>query len=258
MYDELYGLGVIGLIALVGSVTAACLIAAPYIGRKLGWTVPNRDRADYIIRAQATIIAVTGMLLAFSLVQVQGNLRHTDELVVREASSLNTLDRQLLRYGEQGAVLRPLLWDYAHSVIIDEWPALRQGQASPATSAKLTPLSLGAFQLEPQSSRQQTIYGEIIKSIDEIADQRENRVGAANLQLHWEFWLATILLGVILVGLNTAIEAVGYHTVSIAAQGFALALLASLVFYSDRPFKGNISVSPAPLVRALDIMRGRT
>ncbi len=258
MYDDLYGLGVVGLIALFGLVTVACLVSASHIGQKLGWTVPNKDSADYIIRAQATIITVTGIVLAFSLVQVQGNLRQTEELVAREASSCNTLDRLLLRYGDQGAALRPLLWAYTTSVINDEWPLLRQGQGNPATSARLALLSRGVFQLDPQSSREVAIYGEMIKSIDEIADERERRISAANLHLHWEFWMVTVFLALILVALSTPIEPVGYRTVSIGAQGLALALLAALVFYGDHPFQGNISVSPEPLVKVLDIMQART
>ena len=256
MFDELYSVGEIGLIALFGVVTVACLVIAPKIGQLLGWTVPNRDRADYIIRAQATIITVIGMVLAFSLVQTQGSLRQTEELVAREASALNNLDRLLLRYGDQGAALRPLLWTYATSIIEDEWPALRHGQRSPVTSAKLTPLTRAIFELDPQSGRQVTIYGEMIKSIDEMADEREQRVSVANLQLHSEFWIVTFLLGLILVALSTAIEAVAYHVVSIAAQGLAVALLAALVFCSDRPFKG-ISVSPAPIGKVLTIMHAR-
>jgi hypothetical protein len=258
LYDELYELGAIGLIALFGSVTAGCLVLAPYIGQKLGWTASNKDRADYVIRAQATLITITGIVLAFSLVQVQGNLRKTEELVATEASNLNNLDRLFLRYGDQGAALRPLLWAYTSSVIEDEWPSLRQGESSPRTSARLTPLARAVFQLDPQSGQQVTIYGEMIKSIDEITDGREHRINAANLQLHWEFWLVTFLLGLILVALSTAIEAVGYHAISIAAQGLGLALLAALVFYSDHPFKGNVSVSPAPLVKVLTIMHART
>jgi len=46
--------------------------------------------------------------------------------------------------------------------------------------------------------------------------------------------------------------------VSIAAQGLALALLAALVFCSDRSFEGNIAVSPSPIVNVLDIMKART
>jgi hypothetical protein len=257
--DLLYGLSEVGLIALLfGAMAIACFGFAPYIGQKLGWTVPNNDRADYIIRAQATLIAVTGMVLAFSLVQAQGNIRRAEELVAKEASIINTLDRLLLRYGEQGAALRPLLRSYTTSVIEDEWPALRDGQSSPACSARLTSLSDAVYQLDPQTGRQVTMYGEMIKSLDEMADEREHRISAANLKLHPGFWMITFLLGLILVALSTAIEAVGYHTASIAAQGLALALLAALVFSSDRPFKGNISVSPAPIVKALAAMSART
>jgi hypothetical protein len=212
LFDELYGLGEIGIIALFGTVSVACFVTAPYLGRKLGWTVPNKDRADYIIRAQATLITVTGIVLAFSLVQAQGHLRQAEELVAKEAATLNTLDRSLLRYGDQGVALRPLLWTYTKSVIEDEWPALRHGQRSPDTSAKLTPLSRAVFQLDPQSGRQVTIYGEMIKSIDEMADEREQRISAANLRLHSEFWLVTFLLGLILVALSTVIEAVAYRS----------------------------------------------
>lgn len=258
LYDELYGLGEIGIITLFGVVTVACFVAAPYVGRKLRLTVPNKDRADYIIRAQSTLITVTALVLAFSLVQAQGNLRKTEELVANEASTFNTLDRLLLRYGDPGAALRPLLWAYTASVIEDEWPALRQGQRSPRTSATLTPLSRAVFQLDPQSGHQVTIYSEMIKSIDEMADERERRVSAANLRLHPEFWLITFLLGLILVAFSTVIEAVAYHTVSIAAQGLALALLAALVFCSDRSFEGNIAISPSPIVNVLNIMKART
>jgi transposase len=258
LFDEFYALGEIGVIALFGAIAVACFVAAPYLGRKFGWTVPNKDRADYIVRAQATLITVTGIVLAFSLVQAQGRLRQAEELVAKEAATLNALDRLLLRYGDQGTVLRPLLWAYTTSVIEDEWPALRHGQRSPDTSAKLTPLLRAVFQLDPQSGRQVTIYGEMIKSIDEMTDEREQRISASNLRLHSAFWLVALLLGLILVALSTVIEAVAYHTVSIAAQGLALALLAALVFCSDRPFEGDISVSPAPIGEVLAIMNART
>ena len=255
----LYGLGgVAGTASLFGAVTVACFGLAPYVGQKLGWTVPDKDRADYIIRAQATLIAVSGMILAFSLVQAQGNIRRVEELVAREASTINTLDRLLLRYGRQGAEMRPLLWAYTTSVIEDEWPALREGQSSQVCSARLSSLSDAVYQLDPQSARQVTMYGEMIKSLDELADEREHRIGAATLKLHSGFWLVTCLLGLILVALSTPIEAVGYHTISIAAQGLALALLAALFFCSDRPFKGDISVSPAPFINVLAIVNTRS
>jgi hypothetical protein len=135
---------------------------------------------------------------------------------------------------------------------------LRQSKQSPATSAKLTPMSRAVFQLDPQPGRQTTIYAEMIKSLDDMADLREQRISAADVRLPAEFWAMALLLGLILVALSTVIEAVAYHTISIAAQGFALALLAALVFCSDRPFQGDISVSSAPIAKALTTMKART
>src|SRR5579862_2172061 len=111
MYDQLYALGDIGVLALFGGVSVVCFALAPLMGKRLGWTVPEKD-TDYIIRAQSTLITFTALILAFSLVQAQANHRKTEELVAKEASALNTLDRQLLRYGEQGAALRLALWGY--------------------------------------------------------------------------------------------------------------------------------------------------
>ena len=258
MYDKLYALGNIGIIALFAGVTAVLFLIAPLIGRKLGWTVPNKDRADYIIRAQSTLITFTALILAFSLVQAQGNLRKTEELVAKEASTLNTFDRQLLRYGEPAASIRPLLWAYTASVIDDEWPSLKDGEHNAATSAKLTPVSRAVFQLDPQPGRQTTIYGELIKSLDDMSDSREQRISAADLRLPSEFWVMALLLGLLLLALSLVIEPVTHHTVSITAQGFALALLAALVFCSDRPFEGDISVSPVPIAKVLAIMKART
>jgi hypothetical protein len=57
--------------ALFGSSVVVCFLLGPRIGSRLGLTVPNKDRGDYVARAQMTIISFTAMILAFSLVQAQ-------------------------------------------------------------------------------------------------------------------------------------------------------------------------------------------
>ena len=59
------------------------------------------------------------------------------------------------------------------------------------------------------------------------------------------------------MGLAAVIDAKSHHTTAIAAQGLALALLTALVFCTNHPFRGDLSVSPAPLERALAVMRIR-
>jgi len=252
----LYGLSDVGIAALFGGVAVFAFVVTPLIGRLLGWTA-TKDGADYIVRAQGTLINFTALILAFSLVQAMANFRKAEELVAKEAGDINFLDRQLLRYGDQGAALRPLLWSYTSSIIGDEWPTLRDGQRSPATKAAFNQFAPKVFALEPSAGRQVAIYTDILKSLESLVDFREQRIAAANVRLPLLFWGLTIVLMTILVGLSTMIQPILFYTISTAAQGLAIALLAVLVFCVDRPFQGETSVSSEPLVKALVLMKER-
>src|SRR5947209_15572609 len=118
MLEQLYNWGDFWIAVTFGGGAVLCFVIAPFIGHLLGWTAPNKDRADYVVRAQGTLISFTALILAFSLVQVQGNLRKTEEAVAKEAGQMDILDRQLLRHGDPLAKeLRQRLWDYASRVV---------------------------------------------------------------------------------------------------------------------------------------------
>ncbi len=258
MLDWLRNLNEFWVAVLFGGSVVICFLLAPRIGSRLGLTVPNKDRGDYVARAQTTIISFTALILAFSLVQAQNNLRRTEELVAREASQFNGMDRLLLRYGDpRAAALRPALWTYLQSVVHDEWPALREGHRSQETGDALRPLSRAIFALDPQPGRQTTIYTELLKALDELSDLREQRIAAADIKLPNQFWYLSLALIVILVGLSVMVEPVYWHTVSLAAQGLSVALLAALVFGTDAQFKGYIAVSPNPIVKVFAVMQQR-
>jgi len=270
MRDWLYNVGDFWIYALFGGSAVVCFLLAPIIGNRLGLTVPNKDRGQetdashlgpfwHVAAAQEALVTLTAVVLAFSLVEVQDNLRKTEELVAKEAGQLNSMDRQLFRYGDpKVSQMRPLLWTYLESIVHDEWPALRAGSRSPRTTEAVQTLARAVFALDPQPGRQTTIYDKVLASLDEIADLREQRISASGLQLTREFWYLTFTLVAILIILSAMVEPVSYGMVSIAAQGVAIALLAALVFSTDSPFKGQISVSPTPLEHALTLMKGRT
>jgi Protein of unknown function (DUF4239) len=258
MLDRLYEIGDPWIIAMFSGVAVGCFVLAPIIGSKLGWTAPNKDRADYIVRAQATIISFTALILAFSLVQVHSNLRKTEELVDKEAAQLTLLNRQLTRYGDPGAnSLREQLLAYATSVVENEWPALRTGQENGETTKRMQTLMQDIYSLDPQPGRHATIFGEMLKALDALVDFREQRVAAAALRLPSTFWYLALVLIVTTVGLSTMIEPISHHTIGIAAQGFAIALLAALVFITDTPFMGDTSIQPTSFNKAIALIKAR-
>jgi hypothetical protein len=258
MFDPLYDIGDLWIVLIFAGFAVVCFVLGPLVGQRLGWTAPSKDRADYVLRAEATLISVTVLILAFSLVQVHGNLRRTEELIAKEAAQIDLMDRQLMRYGDpQVGALRQRLLAYAASIITDEWPALRLDRESPRTDELLGSLSRSLSALDPQAGRQTTSYGDLLKSLDALVDLREQRFLAAELKLPATFWYLTLVLMLTIVGTSTMIEPVSFHVVSLATQGLAMALLAALIFITDTPFKGQTSIAPAPFERALAVMQAR-
>lgn len=258
MLDRLYEVGDLWIIVIFSGTAVGCFILAPIVGKSVGWTAPDKDRVDYVVRAQATIISFTALILAFSLVQVHSNLRKTEEIVEKEAAQLMLLNRQLFRYGDpRVSAIREQLLGYATSIVEDEWSALRSGEESPKTAEYMHALAQAIFSLDPGQGRQTTIYGEMLKSLDALVDLRGQREVAASLKLPSTFWYLALVLIVTTVGLSTMIDPMPHHTIGIAMQGFAIALLAALVFITDTPFVGETSIRPTAFDKAIALIARR-
>src|ERR1700761_6495110 len=112
----LYRLSDIGIVALFGSIIATTFVTAPLLRHRLIGDV--NDSISDVVRASMTpIIGFTGVVLAFSLVQAQGNLRNTQTTVALEAEQLDQLDRLLANYGTDLSAVRQSARDYVQSVI---------------------------------------------------------------------------------------------------------------------------------------------
>jgi hypothetical protein len=63
---------------------------------------------------------------------------------------------------------------------------------------------------------------------------------------------------VLLVVLGIMIEPSFWRVIATGGQATAVALLLSLVFIYDQPFKGQTSIGPDAIVKALAMMKNRT
>ena len=93
------------------------------------------DHAKAAHDALTVVIGFVGLILAFSIVQEQNNVRNLEAQIGAEASNLAQLDRLLLRFGGSGDdPLKISLREYANSIAKDEWRELRKGGASGRTT----------------------------------------------------------------------------------------------------------------------------
>jgi hypothetical protein len=245
---------------LFGAIGAALFVGVLFLRVKLLRVQVHSDHAKAARDALTVIIGFVGLILAFSLVQEQNNVRNLEAQVGTEANNLAQLDRLLVRFGAPGDdALRISLREYANSIVKDEWRELRKGRASGRTTRLFRELSQDISALDPEPGRQSLLYPEMLKKVDELAAARESRlVAAANIRLAPIFWEAIGFLLLILLVLASFSEITFSPGAAMAlgCQGFAVAMLVALVFIFDRPFKRR-TLSREPIVRAVAEMQNR-
>lgn len=254
----LYSLTDIQILALFVGMAITVVVLIPGQIRCLAKPLANSDAAEWAIRGMGTIITASIFVLGFSLVQTQSAFNRVEQQVSAEASTVNQLDRLLTRFGDPKiAEIRAGLQAYTHSVIADEWPVLREGRGSNNTRAAFDPVSRGVLSLEPTAGRQATIYGEIVRKTDDVAEMREQRIENAIVALPTLFWLVTVLLLLLMSMMAALIDRTLARTLGMSAQVAAVSALLAMVFINDRPFLGETSVKSTAFEKTLVIITSR-
>jgi hypothetical protein len=245
---------------LFGVIGAALFVGVLLFRVKLLRIQVQPDNAKAAKDALTVVIGFVGLILAFSLVQEQNNVRNLEAQIGAEANNLDQLDRLLVRFGAPGDnALRISLREYANSILKDEWRELRKGRASVVTARQFRELSQDVSAINPAPGRQSLIYTEILKKVDELAAARESRlVAAANIRLAPVFWETIVFLLLILLVLAAFSESrfSAGAAMALGCQGFAVAMLVALVFIFDRPFNGR-NLSPKPIKNVIGEMQNR-
>ena len=252
MLTFLHSLPDLVILPLVVTVIVAVAMLAPLIGRRIMRIPDNARRDEVVFDAYKAIMAMVGVVLAFSLVQVNGNLRSAETLIGREASAFAAVDRILLRFGNQTALdARPLLAAYGQSRVNEEWPGLARAERNPGTDERYTTMSQAARALEPSPGRQQAMFAELLKGLDDLAEARELVLQDAQTELPVFFWIVTYGFLVLAFALALLAEPTLSRTVGLGATAAGVALLLAFVIIVDQPYKGETSVSPSPIQKTL-------
>jgi len=198
---------------------------------------------------------IFGLFVAFVAAQVWNDNDRAGAAVRSEASALRAV--MLLSAGlpaEQEARLRDLIRGYVDQAVKVEWPMMARQQASlRAAPAALADALQLVVSLTPQGPGQQTAQREIIAALGSALDARRQRIITSQAEVNsvkwWCLYLqaACVLLVIALV-----------HCGNRLASGIALGLFATgvaasvlLVAAHDRPFTGQISIGPEPLLQIM-------
>jgi hypothetical protein len=252
LLNALHRLPDLAILVIVVVLISALSVLAPMIGHRILGFREDEERQDAALDGYKAIMGMIGVVLAFSLVQANGNLQAVQSLVGKEATALAAVDRVLLRSGQPDLIaLRPALADFGTKVVQSEWPLLATANRSPDADAAYTKLSRGVRAVSPTDQRQQAMYGELLKQMDDLSELREQVIEASDISLPNFFWITAAGLLFVALALASATADNIKQRVAVAATAAAVALLLTFVIIIDRPFEGETSVSAGPISKAL-------
>jgi hypothetical protein len=198
---------------------------------------------------------IFGLFVAFTAAQVWTDNERANTAVNREASALRAVVILATSFsGEPETRLRALVHRYIEEAATQEWPMMAQQTASlriiPHPLVEALQLTLA---LTPSTEGEKTAQREIVTALGNAFDARRQRIVVSQSQVNLIKWSCIFvqavcaLLAIAMVhsdnGLASAI------TMGIFATGVAASVL--LIASHDRPFTGEISVRPDPLLQVM-------
>lgn len=240
----------IGMMLLVG--------AMPWLRARIFRVDVSKAVSDGASDAYKAVSGFMVFVVGFSLIQVQGQFRHTEDLALKEANAVSTLDRALYHYGTAPAqAARADLQVYVQSIISDEWQLLAHSKRSAKTDALYKKFGADVRLLEADTHRQQATEHQMLRALDEMSDLREARIAAAEFGLLPLYWWVMMGLFAILLVLAAFTTATIDKTLANCGMICAVSILLTLVLVYEDPFAGDITVEPTALKRVLVLMNER-
>ncbi|MFJ3667680.1 DUF4239 domain-containing protein [Streptomyces sp. NPDC090106] len=194
--------------------------------------------------------AIYGIILAFVIVTLWTQLDDTQTVVATEATDAALIARDAAAFpAPVRARLDEAMSGYVHAVVEDQWPRMREGR--PGYGATETHLR-SAFEVlqayDPRTRTEQVFYEQAVGHLDDVASQRRARLTMARQELPPLLQVLAVGGALILVPLTFL-----YGMRKLRVQLLFVASVAGLVGFSlllvvvlDRPFAGDLNVSPAP------------
>ncbi|MFJ7206670.1 hypothetical protein ACIQWR_24455 [Streptomyces sp. NPDC098789] len=198
--------------------------------------------------------AIYGIILAFVVVTLWTQLDHTRTVVAQEATDISLVVRDTRSFPPVArARIDRAVSDYVHAVVEVQWPEMRAGRLSfEATSQQVGGMYDALQAYDPKTARDEAFYEEAVTRLNDATAMRRERTNIATMELPV---LLQVLVhgGALVIILLTSL----YGLRSLKMQFLFVASVAGLIGFSlllvlvlDRPFAGDLTVSPEPFMES--------
>jgi hypothetical protein len=198
---------------------------------------------------------IFGLFVAFTAAQVWNDNDHATATVNREASALRSAILFAAAFPGQGETkLLGLIRGYIQATTAVEWPLMEHREASlKAPPDQLIDALQLVLSLPAGSPGAQTAQHEITIALETALDARRQRIIVSRAEVNLVKWLslylqaACVMLAIALVHCDDRLASL--TAIFLFATGAAAAVL--LIAAHDRPFIGQLAITPQPLLEIM-------
>jgi hypothetical protein len=204
---------------------------------------PSAQQADLAIDLMQVTSTYIGILLAFAGVLAWEDYKGAENAIQKEAATASQLYRDFSVYGPEMAESRQDLRAYIGSIVVDEWPLLREGKRSSTTETMLLRLFDDFADTTPTDGRKSAIYQEAFSQLNELVALRRDRITSSRSEIPAVLWIVAIAGSVLTIAYASAFVGSRYALLMISGTSLTIGLLFLFLLSVDNPFRGRAELS---------------
>ena len=205
-------------------------------------------------------ISVTfGVIIGFSAYLVLNKYTTSQTTEANEAADVRALYYLAEQFPQpQRDQTQDLAISYARAVVDEEWPLMENGQPSPRAAALNQEITKSVTGFEPSTSPEQTLYSQALQRAHEMNQNRTIRLLYASKGLPPILWFVLGVLAIMIIVFSyfLGMESARLHILAVAALTAGLTFTMLTTITLDRPFGGDLRVSPDAFEMVLSEIEG--
>lgn len=216
---------------------------------------------DLLDTATQNTMSGAYVVLGFVLVLAMTTVSDLENSVSTEATAIKSLERMLVLEGSEPALKsRSYLLSYTQSILMDEWPVLKNGAGSEKSSIALRNLFSALDEIGTGILKENIVYGKILDQAERVAELRNSRLFSIQSNLPDTFYIVSLvsLIGVIAIAALRLIEASRIRVIALTIQVVMLSLMFSAIVIIDLPYLGDTVTSSEAIQKAYESMQARS
>jgi len=198
---------------------------------------------------------IFGLFVVFTAVQVWNDNDRAKAAIDREASALRAVVVFASAFpGEPEQRMRALVRQHIQEMATQEWPMMERQTATISIAPRhLFEALQVALALVPGNPGQQAAEREIVAQIEAALDARRQRIIICRAQVHPFKWICLLAQAIIVLLAIAVVHSDDRLAAIIALAIFATAVASCVLLIAayDRPFVGQLSLTPRPLLQVM-------